>query len=176
MRRSMRWNRRRGEHPYRQHHRPPPPVPTYPVLPAVGHLKLLAFCALVTGATLCACNPAEVSLPVGARITRLPIQVIHYGDDGALAQIEGKAGLYAVIFAPECQGCQLAERAIEPLSVYDKNLCEFRMIVSGEILTPNLQLTGTLKITRVDRQPVAAAGHRKGHHEQSCHRSIKGKP
>jgi len=173
MPRSMCWSRRRGEPPYKQSRRLPP-VSAYSTVPGVAQLKLPFFCTLIAGTIVCACKSAEVSSPVSTRINRQPIQVIHYGDDGALAQIEGKAGLYAVIFDPDCQGCQLAERAIEP-TAYETNLCEFRMIASGEILKPTSQLSGTLKINRVDGQPNVATGHREGHLEQPCHQSIKDK-
>jgi hypothetical protein len=135
-------------------------------------LKVAAFCAFIAVSSLCACRRAENLPEVGSRLIRQPVQIVHYGDDGPFARIEGKFGFYVVIFDHDCQGCKLAEAAIQPASVYDISLCEFGMIVSGDIEKTNRKLDGTLRVRRVDQQPNNAAGHDRENPNQPCERPL----
>lgn len=130
--------------------------------------RQLPLCTSVAVTMLSACVPADTVKQIDAQIVGQPIKITHYGDDGALAEIIGKKGLYRVIFDPDCKSCQIAERAIEPASVYDTSLCEFEMTVSANILKPTPQLAGTMKITRVDRQPDAIARQGEALLERRC--------
>jgi hypothetical protein len=134
------------------------------------HLRSAALCAIVAASSLYACRRAEDPPKVGSPVTRQAVQVVHYGDDGPLATIAGKPGLFRVIFDPDCRGCKLAEKATRPASVLDTSLCEFEMIVSGKI-EKTRGLDGTLRVRRIDTQPEQA-GHRQGKPEQPCHRQL----
>lgn len=70
---------------------------------------------------------------VGSRLIRQPVELVHYGNDGASARIEGKDGVYGVIFDLDCKGCEAAEKLIEPQSELDVSLCEFKVFVSGDV-------------------------------------------
>lgn len=132
---------------------------------------LYAFIAL---SSLCGCRRAENVPEVGSRLTRQTVQIVHYGDDGPLARIDGKSGLYDVVFDPDCQGCRLAEEAIQPTSSTDVSLCEFELVVSGDIEKSYRQLNGILKVRRIDRQPNGAAGHDLEKPNRPCERPLSG--
>jgi hypothetical protein len=132
--------------------------------------KLVTLCAFIAVPSLSACQRGESLVDVGSRLSQQPIQVVHYGDDGALARIEGNAGLYGVIFDPSCQGCKLAEETIQPASVYDISLCEFSMTVSGDIEKMTRKSLRTLRVKRVDQQPKLEAGHVQEKSNQPCKR------
>ena len=135
-------------------------------------LKAAALCAFVAMYSLASCKAAHDGPEIGSQLTRQPIQIVHYGDDGPLASIEGKPGLYGVVFDPDCQGCKSAEQAIEPVSVSDTSLCEFGLTVSGIIEKTYRELNGTLRIQRVDQQPNGRAGHHQGRPGQRCERQL----
>jgi len=137
-------------------------------------LESAALCAFIAVSSLGACRRAESLPEVGSRLTRQPVQMVHYGDDGPLVRIEGKSGFYGVVFDPDCQGCKLAEAAIQPASVMDISLCEFGMIVSGDVEKANRQSSGTLRVRRVDQQPNRAAGHDRENPNQPCERPLSG--
>jgi hypothetical protein len=136
--------------------------------------KPAALCAFIAVSSLCACRRADSLPEVGSRLSRQPVQIEHYGDDGPLARIEGKFGLYDVVFDPDCQGCKIAEYVIQPASSTDTSLCEFGMIVSGEIGKTTRKLNGPLRVKRVDQQPNRKAGHHQGAPAQPCERPIPG--
>lgn len=128
--------------------------------------------AFVAVSSLYACRRADRLPEVGSGLTRQPVQIVHYGDDGALARMDGKPGLYAVVFDPDCQGCKIAEEIIQPASTVDISLCEFGMVVSGNIEKTSRKLKGTIRVRRVDRQPNSKAGHQQGAPEQPCERPL----
>jgi hypothetical protein len=136
--------------------------------------KPAALWAFVAVSSLDACRRADRLPEVGSGLTRQPVQIVHYGDDGPLARIEGKPGLYGVVFDPDCQSCKIAEEVIQPASTTDISLCEFGMVVSGDIEKTTRQLKGTLRVRRVDQQPISKAGHQQGTPEQPCGRPLSG--
>lgn len=142
----------------------------YNLQTSVMHLMSSVVCSLVVLSSLLSCKPAYHGRDIGSRLTRQPIQIVHYGHDGPLASIEGEPGLYYVVFDPDCQGCEVAEKTIQPASLLDTSLCEFGMIVSGVVEMTNRESIRTLRIKRVNKQPNRRAGHQQGNREQPCER------
>lgn len=136
--------------------------------------KPAALWASVAVSSLYACRRADSLPEVCSWLTQQPVQIVHYGDDGPLARIEGKPGLYGVVFDPDCQSCKIAEKVIQPASTADISLCEFGMVVSGGIEKTTRKLKGTLRVRRVDRQPNRKAGHQQGAPDQPCERPLSG--
>lgn len=97
-----------------------------------------------------------------------PVELVHYGDDAALARIKGKDVLYGVILDLDCKGCEAAEKLIEPQSALDVSLCESKIFVSGDVEKSNRALSGTLRAKRIDQQPNARFGHQQDAPEQLC--------
>lgn len=136
--------------------------------------KPATLCTFIAVSSLGACGRVDSLSEVGSRLNRQPVQIVHYGNDGPLARIEGKPGLYRVVFDPDCAGCKIAEEAIQPASSTDISLCEFGMIVSGDIEKTTRNLKGALRVRRVDEQPNRKAGHYQDAAEQPCERPLSG--
>jgi hypothetical protein len=56
------------------------------------------------------------------------------------------------------------------------SLCEFGMIVSGDIEKTNRKLSGTLRVRRVDQQPNGEVGHDLEKPNQPCERPLSATP
>lgn len=138
-------------------------------------LKKATFFPLLALPSLCACQCTDKAPGVGSRLIQQPVEIVHYGDDGALARIEGKDSLYGVIFDPDCENCEATKKAIEPQSALDVSLCEFRIIVSGDVEKGRRELGGTLRVKRIDQQPDAEAAHQQGEPRQPCKQPLSNK-